>query len=141
MTKLYLDIDGTLVGRGGVLAQGLTEFLRFATENFDCYWLSTHCHSDVKPVFLYLVGRIPEEALPYIGQIKPTTWNEWKTEAIDFSQPFFWLDDNLFETERRMLAEHNALGNFIHIDLVSDPDQLSEVTRTLDSIIKSRRIV
>lgn len=35
MTKLYLDIDGTLVGRGGVPAQGLTEFLRFATEAID----------------------------------------------------------------------------------------------------------
>jgi len=140
MTKLYLDIDGTLVGRGGVPAQGLTAFLRFATERFDCYWLTTHCQEgDAKLAFLYLVGRIPGEALPYIEQIKPTTWKEWKTEAIDFSESFFWLDDNLFEMERRVLAEHNALGNFIRIDLVSNPHQLSEAIEKLDLISSTQK--
>lgn len=130
MKKLYLDIDGTLLTRG-VPAEGLTEFLRFATEKFDCYWLSTHCYGDAKPVFLYLVARVPEEALPYIEKFKPTRWESWKTEAIDFSGPFLWLDDNLFEMERKALIEHNALENFIPIDLVSDPRQLSEVMKKL----------
>ena len=131
MRNLYLDIDGTLVMRGGVPAPGLVAFLSFVTENFDCYWLTTHCQGDANTVFLYLVGRVPPEALPYIKHIKPTTWESGKTEAIDFTKPFFWLDDNLFETERKVLAEHNALESFIHIDLISNPNQLLEVAEEL----------
>ncbi len=130
MTKLYLDIDGVLV-RGGQATEGLVEFLRYATENFDCYWLTTHCHGDAKPVFLYLVSRVPEEALLYIEQFKPTTWGGWKTEAIDFSSPFYWLDDNLFEPERQALVAHDALASFIPIDLAQNPNQLLDIKEKL----------
>ncbi len=126
MTKLYLDIDGVLV-QGGQATVGIVEFLRYATENFDCYWLTTHCHGDAKPVFLYLVSRVPTEALSYIEQIKPTIWGGWKTEAIDFGAPFHWLDDNLFAPERQALLTHNVLDSFILIDLVSRPNQLLDV--------------
>ena len=139
MKKLYLDIDGTLLVRGAP-AQGLTEFLRFATENFDCYWLSTHCYGDTRTVFLYLVGRAPEEALPYIEKFKATKWESWKTEAIDFSSLFVWLDDNLFEMEREALVEHNALGSFIPMDLAANPNQLSEVIKKLTGSGKEKQI-
>lgn len=134
MKKLYLDIDGTLLTRG-IPAEGLTEFLRFATENFDCYWLSTHCHGDTKSVFLHFVGRVSSEALPYIKKIKPTKWHLWKTEALDFSVPFFWMDDMLFAAERKELASRNALDNFIQMDLVSNPLQLSDIVKKLNQEI------
>ncbi len=130
MTKLYLDVDGVLVN-GGKATAGIVEFLRFVTENFDCYWLTTHCHGDARPVFLYLVSRVPAEALPYIEQFKPTMWGGWKTEAIDFTAPFFWLDDNLFEPERQTLIAHDALASFIPIDLGANPNQLFDIFQTL----------
>lgn len=130
MKKLYLDIDGVLVSEGRA-TEGMVEFLKFATENFDCYWLTTHCHGDAKPVFLYLVSRVPAEALPYIERIKPTTWGGWKTEAIDFSSPFYWIDDNLFEPEKRALITHDALASFIPIDLVKNPRQLLAIKEQL----------
>ncbi|MBP9751491.1 MAG: hypothetical protein KBD19_01345 [Candidatus Moranbacteria bacterium] len=123
MTKLYLDIDGTLIRRG-VPAEGIAEFLVFATEHFDCYWLSTHCQGDAKAVFLYLVGKLPGEAIPHLRKIKATSWDTLKTEAIDFSGPFFWLDDHLFDAERQMLVEYGALDRHILIDLVADPRRL-----------------
>jgi len=126
MTKLYLDIDGTLIRRGAP-AEGVAEFLAFATEHFDCYWLSTHCQGDAKAVFLYLVGKLPEEAVPSLGKIKATSWDTMKTEAIDFSEPFFWLDDNLFDAERQVLVEHGALDRHIRIDLVERPHQLHDL--------------
>lgn len=132
MKKLYLDIDGVLVS-GGRATRGIVEFLKFVTENFDCFWLTTHCHGDAKPVFLYLVSRVPVEALPYIEQFQPTTWGGWKTEAIDFSGPFIWIDDNLFEPERQALVVHDALASFILIDLIKDPNQLSEVVKKLSA--------
>lgn len=132
MKNLYLDIDGVLLGHGSVPANGLVEFLKFATENFDCYWLTTHCNGDVKPVFLYLVGKVPEEALAYIQKIKPTSWGPLnKTEGIDFSKPFYWLDDDLFEPERRVLEEKSCLENFILIELKSNPNQLLEAREYL----------
>jgi hypothetical protein len=123
MTRLYLDIDGTLMQRG-VPAEGVAPFLTFATEHFDCYWLSTHCQGNANAVFLYLVGKLPEEAVPYLGKIKATSWNTMKTEAIDFSGPFFWLDDHLFDAERRVLEGHGSLDRHIRVDLVVDPRQL-----------------
>ncbi len=130
MTKLYLDIDGVLV-QGDQATAGLVEFLRYATENFDCYWLTTHCHGDAKPVFLYLVSRVPVEALPYIEQFKPTIWGGWKTEAIDFSSPFIWIDDNLFEPERQALIAHEALACFVLVDLNKSLYQLLEIKEQL----------
>jgi hypothetical protein len=130
MKKLYLDIDGVLVSKGKA-AEGITEFLHFATENFDCYWLTTHCYGDAAPVARYLASRIPSEALVYIESFKPTQWELWKTEAIDFSGPFVWIDDNLFEMERMVLVEHTALENFIHMNLLSNPAQLLDVMKRL----------
>jgi len=134
MKKMYLDIDEVLLARGGEPALGLVEFLRFATENYDCYWLTTHCDGDTKDVFLYLVGQIPSEALPYIEKIKPTKFGTFKTEAIDFDSNFYWLDDTLFEMERRTLSEHNVLKSFISIDLVANPHQLLDVIQTLSTL-------
>ncbi len=134
MKKLYLDIDEVLLTRRGEPANGLVDFLKFATENFDCYWLTTHCDGDTKDVFLYLVGKIPAEAIPFIEKIKPTKFGTFKTEAIDFESGFFWLDDTLFEGEKGMLVKWGALESFIHIDLVSNPNQLSEVMKKFGSI-------
>ena len=91
MKKLYLDIDEVLLTRRGEPANGLVDFLKFATENFDCYWLTTHCDGDTKDVFLYLVGKIPAEAIPFIEKIKPTKFGTFKTEAIDFESGFFFF--------------------------------------------------
>jgi hypothetical protein len=140
VTKLYLDIDGTLMRRG-VPAEGVAEFLAFATEHFDCYWLSTHCQGDAKVVFLYLVGKLPEEAAPYLGKIKATSWDTMKTEAIDFSLPFFWLDDHLFDAERLVLGEHDALDRHIKIDLVANPRQLLHLIGELQMKESAEKLV
>lgn len=130
MKKLYLDIDGVILN-GGKATEGIVEFLQFVTEHFECYWLTTHCYGDASPVFLHLVSRVPSEALPYIEQFKATKWESWKTEAIDFSTPFVWLDDNLFDMERQALTSHNALESFIHFDLHSNPRQLLDTIEKL----------
>jgi hypothetical protein len=130
MTKLYLDIDGTLMKRGEPAAW-VAEFLWFAVSNFDCFWLSTHCQGDAKAVFLYLVGKLPSETVPSLEKIKATSWDTMKTDAIDFGIDFYWLDDNLFDAERDVLAQHGALDRHIRIDLDRNPDQLRLVQEFL----------
>jgi len=109
------------------------EFLFFVTEHFDCYWLTTHCDGDARTAFLYLVGKVPAEAIPYIEKIKPTSWKTLKTDGIDFENPLYWLDDNLFESERRVLEEYGVLDRFVRVDLRSNPNQLLGIMRELKS--------
>ncbi|MEI7838396.1 MAG: hypothetical protein WCI37_01280 [bacterium] len=47
-----------------------------------------------------------------------------KTRAIDFSQPFLWFDDDLFYEEEQDLIKHDALDNWIEVDLRKDENQL-----------------
>ncbi len=129
MKNLYLDIDGVLLTKQGVSAPHIVEFLKFATDNFDCYWLTTHCDGDPTPAFLYLVGRLPSEAIPYLEKIKPTKWKLWKPEAIDFTKDFYWLDDYAFDGDRKILAEHQALEKLITVDLKANPNQLLDIAK------------
>lgn len=124
--KLYLDIDGVLIGRDGKPAEGLVEFLAFATERFECYWLTTHCDGDSDQVFLYLVGRVPAEAIAYIEKIRPTRFGALKTDGIDFSGPFYWLDDTVFASEQAVLRERGAADAFLHTDINRDPGALRQ---------------
>lgn len=131
MKNLYLDIDGVILKKDGTPAENLTLFLEYATKNFECYWLTTHCDGDATKPFLYLVGRIPQEAVPFLEKIRPTKWKLWKTEGIDFSKDFLWLDDTQFEGEKNALIEKGALDKFILVDLKANPNQLLDITKNL----------
>ncbi len=130
MKNLYLDIDGVILKKDGTPAENLTPFLEYATKNFECYWLTTHCDGDATMAFLYLVGRIPQEAVPFLEKIQPTKWKLWKTEGIDFSKDFLWLDDTQFEGEKNALIEKGALDKFILIDLKANPNQLLDIVKS-----------
>lgn len=127
MKNLYLDIDGVLLKKDGTPTENIVPFLEYATKNFECFWLTTHCDGDATKPFLYLVSRVPKEALPFLEQIQPTKWKLWKTEGIDFSKDFLWLDDTRFEGEQNALAEKGALEKFILIDLKTNPNQLLDI--------------
>ena len=117
MKNLYLDIDGVILKKNGTPAENLTTFLEYATKKY----------GDATTAFLYLVGRIPQEAVPFLEKIQPTKWKLWKTEGIDFSKDFLWLDDTQFEGEKNALIEKGALDKFILIDLKANPNQLLDV--------------
>src|SRR3989344_8373641 len=110
--KLYFDIDGVLVGQGWQPAKHVAGFLKAATENHDCYWLTTHCHDgDSAEVIRYLKDILPSEAFEHCYKIKPTKWSFQKTNAIDFSSDFLWFDDDPTEIEKEILSKNNKLGS------------------------------
>jgi len=126
--NIYLDIDGVLITKKGKPANGLFEFLEYVTGNYTCYWLTTHCRDGTPEravEYVNKIGGIDKELLEKIKPCKP--WATFKTEAIDFSEPFIWLDDNLFEGERRALNERGMLQNMEYFDLVHDPNQLVKI--------------
>lgn len=136
MKKLYLDLDGVILTKNGEESKHLKDFLGQIINEFDCYWLTTHCKGDNSPVLEYLKDKVSKESLEYLKTLKPTNWDTLKTEAIDFQKDFIWMDDYIMESEKEILKKNNALNKFIKIDLKNDPDQLKEeykkVTRKLN---------
>jgi len=123
--NLYLDIDGTLITKHGCIeANHLYDFLSLVTEKYDCYWLTSHCKGDASTALEHLKDKVSEESFELLKKIKPTTFGLWKTEGIDFSKDFMWLDDYAFDGEREMLKKNGASRNLIEINLRDNPDQL-----------------
>lgn len=113
--NIYLDIDGVLITKTIRPAEGVTEFLKHMTENHDCYWLTTHCKDGQCHAKRYVEGVLPKEAMQYVRKIKPTDWQTYKTEAIDFSKDFRWFDDTLMSKEKEVLKKNEALDKFVRV--------------------------
>ena len=135
---LYLDIDGVLLANEENLAIGAKEFITYAADNFEVYWLTTHCmHGDSGWAVEYVNRASEEDLTPWLKKFKPTTWSLKKTEAIDFSKPFLWFDDDCFTEEQRVLREHDVFHSWIEVDLRKYPDQMKHELKLLKSIINS----
>jgi hypothetical protein len=124
MTNIYLDIDGVLLANDKNPAKHADDFIKYVIGNYPVYWLTTHCKADDNYAAELLERYFSEETMKYIRKIKPTTWNTWKTEAIDFSKPFLWFDDDLFEKERLELEKYGVLENWIEADIRKNEDAL-----------------
>ncbi len=64
--RLYLDIDGVILGKGGKLPEHLEEFLTWVTANFEVYWLTTHCKGDARTALRYLSSYYPPHLLALV---------------------------------------------------------------------------
>ena len=135
--NIYLDIDGVLLANEENLAIGATEFIKYAIEHFDVYWLRAHCmHGTTEHAIDYLNRASKEDLRPWLEKFKPVTWSLKKTEAIDFSKPFLWFDDNCFTGEKIDLLEHNVLNSWIEVNLAKYPDQMVHELKLLKSIVE-----
>ena len=128
MTNIYLDIDGVLLANDKQPANYAKEFLQYVLEKFpdSTYWLTTHCQGDASRPIRDVGHLFDEETVELMKKVKPTTWldSSAKTDAIDFTQPFLWFDDDLFVNEREALVANNVLDNWIEVDLRKNPNQL-----------------
>lgn len=129
MTKLFIDIDGTITSHqlkgevhGHGLKDDLDQFFIWATKNFDCYWLSNWVP---RGRMLYFKKALLPLLPSVVASIKPGLFSGLKTEAIQDGD-FFWLDDNLLTGEKQYLEEHGWLDRFIHVD--SNATSMAPVT-------------
>jgi len=140
--NIYIDVDGVLLlddlGNAGRGALRLGLFLSHlgnlqADKKCKLYWLTTHCRdgSD-KRVMSYLKPKLDPYDYDLITRmnITPTVWNELKTDAIDFSKNFLWLDDDASIREREILRTHNAEHKLIEINLRKDKYQLKTLVNS-----------
>lgn len=98
-----------------------TEFLQHITPKHEVYWLTTHCKGDASYTLNYLARFLDKEILEILKSVKATTFNTLKTETIDFSEDFIWLDDYLFNSEINELKNRGKLDSWIKIDLKANP--------------------
>ena len=120
-TKLYIDIDGVLLkNREGKAVEGISSFIRFIVSNFDCYWLTTHCKGDAQTAMEYLSEYLTYEDLKLLQKVKATDWNTLKTEAIDFTSDFYWIDDYAMNAEKEILQMKCKQDSLILVENDSD---------------------
>jgi tetratricopeptide (TPR) repeat protein len=140
MKNLYLDVDGVILlddlENNGRNALSLPLFLSTigdlqADGLLKIHWLTTHCKegTDTQVMKYLKSSRMEEYPLDLIERLKiqPTVWSKHKTDAIDFSQDFFWLDDDASLQEREILRNHNAEHKLIEINLQKNKYQLKDI--------------
>lgn len=132
--KLYLDIDGVLLtNKHTKPADYSSLFIKYIVEKFDCYWLTTHCKGDPENAIKYLARYYDEKTLKVLTEIKATNWITLKTEAIDFSHDFVWIEDYPFNSEKEVLMSYNRLDNLVLVDR-NNREELIRVIDLLDKI-------
>jgi hypothetical protein len=121
--KTYIDIDGVLIKKGKPGPELIPRFARvisFLRANFDCYWLTTHVrHGSGSAGAISKLARFLKQSRidpAILDGIKPMEWETLKTEAIDFRQPFIWLEDDPLPSERRILQKRGRRQSLIDID-------------------------
>ncbi len=132
--NIYIDIDGVLLANENSAAPYADEFLQQVMKKFPetTHWLTTHCWKGENRCIEVLSPHLKHETIEMLYKIKPTDWNEWKTDAIDFSKPFLWFDDDLFPDERVTLEKYDALQNYVKVDLFNNPEHLKELLKLVD---------
>lgn len=116
--NIYFDIDGVLKGVDSPV-EDLSELVTYALDNFPghVYWLTTHCKDGANNAIYALQDVFEAELLDRMAaEIQPTDWGTLKTDAINFDEPFLWLDDDLYDEERAVLDGHHALDGHILMD-------------------------
>ena len=131
--NIYLDIDGVLLANENQAANYADELIQAVLKQYpeSTYWLTTHNWKGENRTKEVLAPHLKPETVALLDQIKPSVWNEMKTDGINFSEKFIWLDDDLWEDELKVLEEHNATDNFILIDIQKDPDQLKKIAEII----------
>ena len=126
---IYLDIDGVLLAHPKQPAYYADEFIQAVLTKYPSttYWLTTHVWNGEHVANESLAPYLKAETQALLAKIKPTEWGDAKTDGIDFSKPFLWFDDDLFEDEHTALAEHHALDSRVMVNLYENPEQLKDL--------------
>ncbi len=128
--NIYLDIDGVLLANDLNAANYAPEFIEYVITNYpdSTYWLTTHCQGDASRPIKNIGHLFDNKTIELMRKIKPTTWlkSSAKTDAIDFSKPFLWFDDDLFLIEKTALLDNGVLDNWIEVNLSKNPNQLQQ---------------
>lgn len=127
---LYLDVDGVILGRNSngdsVLIPNIEKIFHYCNKYFKCCWLSTHGRHSTEDVLDYLWPYSRDINFSIFKKIEAVRWNTLKTEAIDFSGPFIWIDDHPLDAEIKILKNNRCFKNWLHVDTYQNIMDLTE---------------
>jgi len=85
--NVYLDIDGVLLANESNAANYADEFLQAVLAAYpdSTYWLTTHNWRGKNRTKEVLAPHLRPETVPLLDKIKPSVWNEMKTDGINLS--------------------------------------------------------
>ena len=136
--NIYLDIDGVLRGTASPV-EDVVDLLEYILTNYpgNTFWLTTHCRQGYNHTRAALLDSdLPKElAERASSMIQPSDFSVLKTEGIDFTKPFLWLDDNLFESEKNVLESYYVLDSFFRMN-PKDPDMAKKALLFLKNFEK-----
>jgi hypothetical protein len=147
---LYLDLDGIILRRTGrtdfkgrnefAIAPGAMDFLSWAIDHFNCYWLTSRSHDGgyggIERAFRFAVSAnsLPEEIMMVIHAIAPAPWGKLKIEGIDQSRNFYWVDDNPDEASVYALETAGKSSRLVMASTDEQPDDLTRVRDLLEKV-------
>jgi hypothetical protein len=136
--NIYIDIDGVISGKKNIndyeiiLAEYAFEFLKFYSDNFNCFWLSTHSNKGkISDVVKYLIPYTDVKVIELVKLIKPLKWQVFKVKAIDLASDFIWVDDELSWCEKKILVDNNVLDRWLYTNTNDNPDDLLKALNTI----------
>jgi hypothetical protein len=140
---LYLDLDGVILRRTGrtefggrvefIVAPGAMEFLAWAVENFNCYWLTARSvdgtYDEIERAFRFAIPttNMAAETRDLIRSITPAPWSGSKVSGIDLSREFVWVDDDPDDASVAALESAGAASRLIVASTDGVPDDLVRV--------------
>ncbi len=133
---IYIDIDGVLIryndniiwdsGCPGEIANDAVKFLTWASTFFRPIWLTARSKTgNIAPIIEALrVAFAPLELLDIAKEIPVQSWTRTKTDGINFSESFFWVDDNPSSDDLLALERHGCRERWIEVNSDLNPDDL-----------------
>ena len=129
---LYIDMDGVMVSLSDEgydpypsLVPDAWEFLMWAAKRFRCQFLTCWGKNSF------------DEHFPTFPKFPICSWRNNKTEAIDYTRTFYWLDDDSMRGEQDELKKKRALGSFIKID-ARDDEALTKFMRRYEKDVEAK---
>lgn len=154
---LYLDLDGIILRRTGrtdlkgqnefVVAPGAMEFLSWAADHFNCYWLTSRSHDGgygcIERAFRFAIpaNSIATETKRLIWAIRPVLWGTEKVSGIDLSKGFWWIDDNPDSGSMAALEYAGLSSRLVVASTDERPDDLTRVREVLEAATANQRDV
>ena len=141
LKNLYLDIDGVILTQKNTKpSENSKELIEFIINNFNCFWLTTHCKGETETTINYLSNFFDKKTIQLLTKIQSTNWTTLKTEAIDFNSDFIWLDDYPFNAEKEILRLNFSQENLIEVNLLREKELLNVIEK-LDKKIHRKAII
>ena len=130
MLNVYLDVDGVLRGCASPV-EDIEDFLWFCLENCYCYWLTSYCRGGANFAVSKISGISQKLRFELEARVQPTDWHFSKSEAIDYSEPFVWFDDNApFDMLSKLKGYGPSGDNFYWVNS-NDPESAKKMLEFL----------